>query len=107
MKGETKETIKLRNEDALAGTTMGDAFKDADVAIRAYDAHTDLGNVALDIVKNLTRGARTEGQIKKKMIGSEGYGLYYIQQEADPFGKNLLKLLQQKKSVVYIIKKVN
>ena len=103
MKGETEETIKLRNErakDALAGTTMGDAFKDADVAIRAYDAHTDLGNVALDIVKNLTRGARTEGQIKE-MIGSEGYGIYYIQQEADPLGKKPPQIITTKIGGIY------
>jgi hypothetical protein len=103
MKGETEETIKLRNErakDALAGTTMGDAFKDADVAIRAYDAHTDLGNVALDIVKNLTRGARTEGQTKE-MIGSEGYGLYYIQQEADPLGKKPPQIITTKIGGIY------
>ena len=100
MKGETKETIKLRNEDALAGTTMGDAFKDADVALRAYDAHTDLGNVAIDIAKNLTRGARTEGKIKE-MIGSEGYGLYYIQQEADPLGKKPPKIITTKIGGIY------
>ncbi len=98
MKGETEETIKLRNErakDALAGTTMGEAFKKADIAIKAYDAHTGLGNVALDIVNNLTRGARTEGQIKD-MIGAEGRGLYLIQQEADPLGKKTPKIITTK-----------
>ena len=98
MKGETEETIKLRNEratDALAGTTMGDKFKEADISIKAYDAHTDLGNVALDIVSNLTRGARTEGQIKE-MIGDEGYGFYLIQQEADPLGKAPPKIITTK-----------
>ena len=103
MKGETEETIKLRNErakDALAGTTMGDAFKNADVAMRAYDAHTDLGNVALDIVKNLTRGARTEGQVKE-MVGDEGYGLYYIQQEADPLGKKPPQIITTKIGGIY------
>lgn len=98
MKGETEETIKLRNakaKDALAGTTMGEAFKEADIAIKAYDAHTGLGNVALDIVNNLTRGARTEGQIKD-MIGAEGRGLYLIQQEADPLGKKTPKIITTK-----------
>ncbi len=98
MKGETEETIKLRNakaKDALAGTTMGEAFKEADIAIKAYDAHTGLGNVALDIVNNLTRGARTEGQIKE-MVGSEGYGLYLISQEADPLGKKAPKIITTK-----------
>lgn len=89
MKGETEETIKLRNEratDALAGTTMGNKFKDANLALKAYDAKTGLGHVALDIINNLTRGARTEGDVKE-MIGDKGYGLYLIQQEADPLGK--------------------
>ena len=98
MKGETQETIKLRNEratDALAGTTMGENFKNADIALKAYDAHTDLGNVAVDIAKNLTRGARTEGQFKE-MIGPEGYGIYLIQQEADPLGKKPPKIITTK-----------
>lgn len=98
MKGETEETIKLRNEratDALAGTPLGTSFKDADLALQAYDAHTDLGHVAKDIISNLTRGSRTEGQLKE-MIGSEGYGIYLIQQEADPLGKKAPKVVTTK-----------
>jgi PAS domain-containing protein len=79
---------------------MGDAFKDADVALRAYDAHTDLGNVAVDIAKNLTRGARTEGQFKE-MVGPKGYGLYLIQQEADPLGKKAPKTIVTKLGGIY------
>ena len=98
MKGETEETIKLRNEratDALAGTTMGDKFKDTSLAIKAYDAKTGLGHVALDIISNLTRGARTEGETIE-MVGPEGYGLYFIQQEADPFGQEPPKIITTK-----------
>ena len=103
MKGETEETIKLRNEratDALAGTTMGDKFKDASLAIKAYDAKTGLGHVALDIVNNLTRGARTEGETKE-MVGPEGYGLYLIQQEADPLGKKPPQIITTKIGGIY------
>ena len=57
--------------------------------------NTDLGHVALDIVKNLTRGARTEG-VFKEMVVDDVYGVYLIQQEADPLGKKAPTIIRTK-----------
>jgi hypothetical protein len=85
MKGENKETIKLRNDkakDALVGTEFHKQFEEADTALLAYHSLYDRGHVALDIANQLTKGQRSQASYQS-MKGPQGNGIYLIYTEED------------------------
>ena len=85
MKGETEETLKIRNaraKDALAGTEFQKQFEEADTALLAYHSLYDRGQVALDISNQLTKGKKGQGSFQQ-MNGPEGNGIYLVYTEED------------------------